>query len=102
MSYSLLSRRSKLSTNNKLLFYKVAIRPIFSYASPITSLAAASHIKRLQVFQNKVLRMMLDVRWDPDSQRYSTTNVEMHDIADIEPVKDHFDQLRQNFLARLQ
>lgn len=101
MFYSLLCRRSKLSINNKLNFYKVGIRPIFSYACPVTSSAAATHIKRLQVFQNKTLRMILDIRWDPEARRYPMSNAAMHRHANIEFVADHFNRLHNNFHFRI-
>lgn len=58
--YPLLARNSKLNIDNKLLLYKVALRPAMTYASPVWGNAAVSTIHRLQVLQNKVLRMITD------------------------------------------
>lgn len=56
MLYSLLRRNSRLSSNNKLLIYRQMLRPILTYGSLVWGTAAASHLKRLQVVQNKCLR----------------------------------------------
>ena len=100
MFYSFLSRRSDLSLTNKLLFYKIAIRPIFSYGAPVTCMAAVSNLKQLQTFQNKILRLILDIRWNPDTGRFPMTTAAMHEETGIETVIDHFTKLRLNFGAR--
>ncbi|GBM82986.1 hypothetical protein AVEN_223566-1 [Araneus ventricosus] len=50
--YPLISRKSNLSLSNKLLLYKSLVRPVMSYASPVSSAAAKSHIKKLESAQN--------------------------------------------------
>ncbi|GFW58701.1 RNA-directed DNA polymerase from mobile element jockey [Trichonephila clavipes] len=55
----LISRRSKLSRSNKLLIYSSLLRPIITYASPVWSFAAKTHIQKLEVLQNKTLRQIL-------------------------------------------
>lgn len=94
--YSLLNRRSKLNLENKLLIYKVAIRPIFSYGCQIFNGAAKTHIDKLQRFQNKVLRAIFNVTWNPDTMRYSLTTSQLHLQAELETVKEHFDRLLQS------
>lgn len=98
--YSLIGRRSRLNTNIKMRLYKTAIRPIFSYAAPIISRAAPSHIKRLQRFQNKTLRMILDIRWDEQTQRYTLTTADTHDIAGIEEVLIYLNKLTERYHMR--
>lgn len=74
--YPLINRKSKLCLQNKLLIYKVAIRPIFTYACPAFTEIAKTHIKRLQVQQNKVLKMILD------TSRYERTDA-IHEMAQV-------------------
>lgn len=92
--YPMVSRRSKLSPNNKLHLYKVALRPIFSYACPVFVEMAETHYKRLQVLQNKTLKMMLNLPW-----RYATTT--LHEDAEMETVHQFFQRLSTNFQSSL-
>ena len=48
--YPLLNRKSRLSEKNKLLLYKVCMRPLLSYGCP--------YKKRLQIIQNKNLKII--------------------------------------------
>ncbi|GFV17592.1 RNA-directed DNA polymerase from mobile element jockey [Trichonephila clavipes] len=54
----LINKRSKLSRSNKLLIYSLLLRPILTYASPVWSFAAKTHIQKLEVIQNKTLRQI--------------------------------------------
>lgn len=48
------SRRSKLSTTNKLLLYKSIIRPKNTYALPFWSSMRQKSMDKLQIVQNKI------------------------------------------------
>jgi hypothetical protein len=61
--YWLLGRKSKLSTNNKLLFYKVILRPIWTYCIQVWCTTSNSYIEILERFQSKVLRLIVDAPW---------------------------------------
>lgn len=60
--YPLISRKSRLSFKNK------DIRPVMTYGCPIWHQAAATHIKKTQVVQNKALN--LSTSFLGDSLRY--------------------------------
>lgn len=90
MLYPLISRRSPLNIQNKVLLYKVAIRPVFSYACPIFVDAAKCHTRKLQVLQNKTLRLILNVAYD------TPTNT-LHQTADIDTVQEHFNKITERF-----
>jgi hypothetical protein len=60
--YWLLGRKSKLSISNKLLAYKVILKPIWTYGIRWGS-ASISNIEILERFQGKVLRMITDAPW---------------------------------------
>jgi hypothetical protein len=59
----LLGRKSKLSTNNKLLIYKVILKPIWTYGIQLWGKTANSNIEILERFQSKVLRLTVDAPW---------------------------------------
>jgi len=95
MLYPLISRNSALSVDNKLLLYKAVIRPSWSYGCPIYGSAAATNLKRLQIAQNKVLKMCQNLHW-----RTNTDNV--HELAGVEKVNEHILKLTESFLNRLE
>ena len=61
--YWLLSRKSPLSLENKVLVYKVAIKPIWTYYIELWICASKSSIAILQRCQSKKLRSMADTPW---------------------------------------
>lgn len=66
--YPLLNRKSKLNIKNKLLLYKMCIRPILSYGCQIwSSRVAKTNLKCLQIIQNKNLKTIFKL-----NRRYST------------------------------
>lgn len=88
--YSVINRNSRLSAHNKIFIFKTVIRPGFTYASPVWKHCAASHMKRLQILQNKILKMMLN-----KPRRFPTTT--LHSLANVETVQHHVDRLWVNF-----
>jgi hypothetical protein len=76
--YSFFNRKSKLFWYNKLLLYKACIRPILCYGVEAWFNCAITHKKKLQIMQNKCLKIIKNRHW-----RYSTfdlhqeTNVPM-------------------------
>jgi hypothetical protein len=61
--YWLLGRTSKLNLSNKLLIYKVAIKPIWTYGIQLWGSASTSNIEILKRFQLKALRLITDAPW---------------------------------------
>lgn len=88
--YSMLNRKSRLNRDSKILLFKVAIRPIMTYATPILNNMAASHKKRLQVSQNKIIKMILDVPW-----RTSTNSI--HEETGMETITRFMEKLTERF-----
>lgn len=95
MLYPLIHRRSRLSIQNKVIIFKAALRPIYMYACPLFDSIAPTNVKKLQVVQNKILKMIYDLPW-----RYSTAD--LHSENDIELVTEFAQKLRSRFVGRLQ
>lgn len=58
--YPILNKHSPMDTKFKLLIYKQYIRPIMLYSCPIFSKASKTNLNKLQVTQNKALRLILN------------------------------------------
>ena len=61
--YTLLGKHSKLTIKNKLLIYKLYLRPIISYAAPAFGYTAKSNFIKLQRLENILLRTITNARW---------------------------------------
>jgi hypothetical protein len=59
----LIGRKSKLTTENKLLLYKAIIKPIWSYGVQLWGCAKPSNTKIIQRVQSKILRMVVNAPW---------------------------------------
>lgn len=94
MLYSMLCRSSLLHERNKILLFKTTLRPSYTYASPSwTRTLAFSHFRKLQVFQNRCLRMCLDKPY-----RYHTRD--LHDEARVPLLADYVCRLNHAFDQR--
>jgi hypothetical protein len=88
--YSLINRKSRLDRKNKLLIYKSVFRPIISYAAPAWSDCANCHLNKLQVAQNKCLKLFLDL------PRFYSTEL-LHRENGIELINSHLTRLSNTF-----
>lgn len=91
--YPFINRKSKLSIENKLIMLKVIFHAIIFYAAPVWHDTADCHIKRLQVCQNKILKMMYDLPY-----HYSTSR--LHSKHNILLVKDKIFDLKEKFYEK--
>lgn len=91
--YPLIGRDSKLSLKNKILVFKQIYRPSLSFAAPVISQCATTHKKRLQVAQNKVIKIILGVPT-------RTPTDEIHDTCKLERINDFMKRLTDNFVLR--
>lgn len=60
--YPVLSNH-RLGLRTKRLLYTAIIRPVITYAAPVWGCAAETHIKKIQVIQNKILRIITKAPW---------------------------------------
>jgi len=56
-------RKSQLSLENKLLVYKVILKPVWTYGNKLWGTASNSNLETLERFQSKVLRIITDAPW---------------------------------------
>jgi hypothetical protein len=92
--YPLINRKSKLHVENKIQIYKMAIRPILTYGLPALKGIAPTQIAKLQRFQNKTLKMILDRPW------FERTHT-IHAMSKTPLIADFIDKLTVNFLSKL-
>lgn len=91
MLYAFINRKSKLSNANKIIIYKVVFQSILLYGCQVWGNCAICHLKKLQVSQNKLLKMMLNL-----SRYHSTTD--LHHQANVELISDRILKLTDTFL----
>lgn len=92
--YPLLNRKSQLHVTNKLLIYKLAIRPILTYGMPALKGISKTQTKRLQIIQNKTLKLILNKPWDESTQH-------IHQLTNMQYISDYIDKLKANFETKL-
>lgn len=101
MLYPLMNRTSPLKIECSLLLYKSIIRPIMTYACVIWSTAAKTHKRKMQVFQNKVIRIICNAPWYVrNDQLHEELALPTIDSFIRSSVKKHFTNLRSCSGAR--
>jgi hypothetical protein len=91
--FPLLKKNSCLSLKPKLTLYRSYIRPILTYACPIFANAAKTHLNKLQVLQNKNLRMVLNA---PFRTRIQT----LHKKTNMPTINEFITKLTDKFYIR--
>ena len=77
--YPYINRKSTLDPQIKVHLYRSYLLPIMTYAASVTGGMCVSHMRTLQVQQNKCLRMMMDISWSDfvsNGKLYQTCNVD--------------------------
>lgn len=90
----LLGRNSVLSTDNKLLIYKVVLKPIWTYGIQLWGSACNSNIAIIQRAQNGILRNLSNAPW-------FLRNCELHEELNFKTVSDEIRQNSMNYKQRL-
>lgn len=91
--YPFINRKSLLSNENKILIHKTIFQAILLYGCPVWGHCAECHIKKLQIAQNKLLKMMLSLPW-----HHSTLDV--HARANVEMISFRIRKLIDKFKTR--
>jgi hypothetical protein len=84
----LIGKRSPLSLTNKILVYKMVLKPIWTYGLAIWGCTAASNLAVIQRYQAKTLRQITN------APRY-VTNHTLHMDLHIPPVRTIFQELTE-------
>ncbi|PNF22850.1 hypothetical protein B7P43_G16778 [Cryptotermes secundus] len=92
--YWMLGRHSELSTENKILLYKIILKPIWTYGIPLWGTASNSNIEILQRFQNMALRVLVNAPW-------YVPNFVLHKDLGIPTVREEITLSSKKYQARL-
>lgn len=93
--YPMISRNSRLSLVNKSAVYKQIVLPVILYGSPIWDSCARIHKKKLQIIQNKFLRMIYNL------SRYTRVTT-IHEIAEIKTIEEKLVEIKGKFIEKSQ
>ena len=91
--YPLLKKGSFLNIKSKRILYTSYIRSILTYACPVFVNCAKTHISKLQIIQNKNLRMIL-------SAPYATRIVQLHEELEMLSINEFINKLTIKFYLR--
>jgi len=92
--YPLINRNTPLRHSCTTLLYKSLLRPTLTYACPVWFGASNTNIKKLQTFQNKIIRISLNAPW-------FVRNTQLQREADIDPIAYHIQDLTLKHHERL-
>jgi hypothetical protein len=90
----LIGRKSKLTTENRLLLYKAIIKPIWSHGVQLWGCAKPSNTKIIQRVQSKILRMMFNAPW-------YVSNKTLHEDSRIPFLEDEIKRMTNRYLLNL-
>ncbi|GFX39314.1 probable RNA-directed DNA polymerase from transposon X-element [Trichonephila clavipes] len=79
----------------KLYYTKQILRPVTTYGSPVWGAAAATHMKKIQVMQNKFLRVMTN------ATLYVRNDV-IHNDLHMEPISNYITKLSRNVFKSIE
>lgn len=88
--YCLLKKNNSVSVESKIAIYRSIIRPIMTYACPIFSNCPKTHFRKLQIQQNKCLRMALNAEFD-------TRITTLHTESKVPTIREFVDKLSDQF-----
>jgi len=94
MLYTIINTKSSIQKKCSLLIFKLILRPLLTYACPVWGKCATTHINKIQIFQNKVLRIITNAPW-------SIRNGNLHKDLQIQEIIDHIKTSSKNFHSSL-
>lgn len=86
----LLNRQSNLSPYTKLRIYKSLVRPVITYAAPVWSSTSDTNFSKLQVVQNKALKIAYNTP-------YYTNLKRLHDKIELLNIQTFVYNLARRF-----
>lgn len=91
----LIGKGSNLSINNKLMVYNQVIKPIWAYGIQIWGCAKDHVIGKIQRFQNKILRVIVNAPW-------YIRNSDLHRDLEINTIRDEIQNQALKHKTRLE
>lgn len=91
--YPLVNRKSVLGPRVKNLIYKLYFRPVLTYPNSLMYRSARSNKKRIQISQNKLLRLFNNKPWD-------YKNETLHGELEIETIEEFLSKLDKRSVER--
>lgn len=96
----LLKRNSGVSQINKIFMYKVFIRSVLTYGINIWNATSVTNLRRVQVYQNKSLRRIRNLRPHPITYR-QVSNETVHEMSNVEAISDFAKRTTLIFFERM-
>lgn len=94
MLYPLINRKSALKTKCTILIYQSILRPLMTYGCVIWGTTSKTNLKKVQTFQNKILRISVNAPW-------YVRNSQIHRELGISPVEDFIKKCAKNFFKNI-
>lgn len=92
--YPLLNRKSRLNTTNKIRIYRAIIQSIMLNACPVWGSCAKHHIDKLQIIQNKCLKLILNL-----PPRHETND--LHRLTSVPTISQQISKINLNFRTKM-
>lgn len=93
--YPYINRQSQLPNDLKIHLYKTYIRPILTYAAPLTVNISKTTLQVLERKQSKCLRMLLNITWDS-----FTSGRVLEQVSGVDNITKHLTRIQQPFLCK--
>lgn len=90
----LINRKSQLSKANKILLYKSVLQSLLLYGCPVWGRCARSHINKLQLIQNRCLKIIMNL-----PRHFSTRK--LHLITKVQTIPDQIEKINKKFKRKL-
>lgn len=91
--YPLVNRKSLLSVSVKNQIYKLYFRPVLVYPATLTKRCARTTQQKIQISQNKLLRLFNNKPWD-----YKTSN--LHEETNMETIEEFLGKLDRRLVEK--
>lgn len=91
----MLGRCTGLSIENKLLIYKIIVKPVWTYGLMLWGCAKDTHVNKIQRFQNKAVRLIVSPPW-------YVTNDTLHRDFKIPYIREEFKKQVKKYVCKLE
>lgn len=91
--YPVMNLDAHTDRRTKIILYQTYLRPILTYGFPVLRLASRTQLKKLQIKQNKILRLILNAPFDRRTKL-------IHDESAIAYLSDFMTRLSKKYYER--